>query len=95
MNLEISKILSVSTAHISKGTCGFLCWLPHEIDAVIYKKGYYGWFILTCDLDEQSNIPNDLWKLMKFSEANGCDWLNIDVDGPIVDGLETYSHGGD
>ena len=96
MGLEISKVLCANTAHISQQTADELIWNRHTFSHPIYPKENncgesYGWFVLTCDLeDEQYNIPDDLWEAMKFAEENGCDWLNLDADGPIVDGLKTY-----
>lgn len=41
-NKEICKMLTLSTAHISKDTVN---WLSRKPDVVAYKKSEYGWFI--------------------------------------------------
>lgn len=85
--MEISKMLTVSTAHINKETAKML---DGDIDIVIYDKGVYGWFIHIPDDPEEYNIPQELLKLMKFAKDLDCDWLCLDSDGEILDYLETY-----
>ena len=90
MGLNISKILNASTAHISQRT-GWWLEEHEDSDYVIYDKDYYGWFISCTDLDElEDDIPEDLMRVMRVAEANGCDWLNLDGACPIIEGLKTY-----
>ena len=100
MGLEISKILTISTAHIKQETGELLhnnneanCKLP-----VYYKKDEYGCFVF-CNKDymkdaiqDQSyeEIPQDLWRCMVLARIFDCDYLCLDCDGTIVDGLQTY-----
>ena len=89
MGLEISKVLAASTAHISKETAEKL--EHNAFQVVAYDKNGYGWFILCVGFDDwKKYIPEDLFQLMKFAEANGCDWLNLDGVCPIIEGLKTY-----
>lgn len=92
-NLEISKMLTISTAHLTYTTA-------HRILAVksivAYKKDIYGYFIhIDVDngveeIDDAADIPDDLKAAMKYALKNGCEWLCVDRDGPAVDELPTY-----
>lgn len=89
MGLNISRVLAASTAHISKETAEKLN--NEAFPVVAYDKNGYGWFILCVGFDDwKKYIPEDLFQLMKFAEANGCDWLNLDGACPIIEGLKTY-----
>lgn len=81
--MEISKILTVSTAHINKSTRELLDQDVYEAWQVIaYPKGDYGWFIYAV---EAGGAPPDLAMAMQYVKQNGCDWLCLDQDGPIED----------
>ena len=89
MRLEISHVLAASTAHIKQRTAEQLEY--NAFPVVAYDKNGYGWFILCVEFDDwKEDVPEDLFQLMKFAEANGCDWLNLDADAPIIEGLKTY-----
>lgn len=92
--MEISKMLTVSTAHISKETAELL---ENETkDLVVYKKENYGWFIHVLsldwenDLEDYLNIPYDLKNILCFTINNGCEWLCLDRDGEIINDLNVY-----
>jgi hypothetical protein len=93
--LEISKMLTVSTEHITEDTTNFID--DESVDTetnqlIVYKEDEYGWFIYTgFDIEEVKSIPEDLKKLIKFAKGNDCDWLRIDRDGRLVNGLPTYN----
>lgn len=98
--LEISKMLTLSTAHITKETAEKLeNRLPHfdsfwsAADHIaVYDKDDYGWWILVSELNyaELSQLPVDLAACCRLAMRNGCDWLCLDCDGPIEDCLPTY-----
>lgn len=95
-NLEITKMLTISTAHISEESSEYLENVHDKL--VVYDKGDYGWMIVIddnikdfCNTIGNSNIPSDIISCMIFARECGCDWLCLDCDGMVIDGLETYS----
>ena len=97
--MEISKMLTVSTAHITEGTAELLD--NDRLDIIVYPKDEYGWFITfeeniaNCynsdkNKSNYSYVPKDLLKLLMFAKDLGCDWLCLDRDGDILDYLDTY-----
>lgn len=88
--LEISKMLIISTAHISKATNELL--ENNAAGIVAYPKGEYGWLILVNNWKtEKKYITSDvLKKVLTFAESKGCDWLMLDRDAAEVDELPIY-----
>ena len=91
--LKISKMLTLSTAHITKETADLLDAFDIPFDICIYDKGtaldHCGWFLVDWTLSEET-IPEDLRACFKLAERNGCEWLCLDCDGPVEDCLPTY-----
>ena len=99
--MGISKMLTVSTAHIRKETAEFIenvCIDNTLSKLIVYDKTAhyndcseeYGWFIY-CNVNlPDLKVPTDLLKLIKFTKSSGCDWLCLDRDAEIVDGLDFY-----
>lgn len=95
--MEISKMLTISTVHITKETNDLL---ESEADKNItigfpevYGKENYGYFIhVPEDLEEYEEVPRDLLKCMLLAQKNDCEWLCLDCDGEVVDELETYCY---
>ena len=95
--LEIEKILTLSTAHITLDTNNMLI---RESDPnfcgclTVYSKDDYGFFIFVPDMEQLEadglNIPNDLMCCMKLASENGCSWLCLDCAGSEAEGLVTY-----
>lgn len=93
-DLEINKILTLSTGHLTNKTCN--TWLPQMIESTAipaYEKGEFGWLVFawsdSSSLDEP-DYPNDLRVCLAFAQEHDCLWVNFDADGPIVDGLPVY-----
>lgn len=93
---EISKMLTISSGHISDETAEMLEREP-ELNALrlsVYTKSAddgenYGWFIyLPSDIHD--GVPADLAKCMRIAASNGCNVLCLDGDGPEYPGLETF-----
>lgn len=65
-----------------------------EATLIVDPISDYGWRI--CVTEAVDNFaakvtPNDsLLILLRFAEAHHCDWLAIDRDGPVIDGLQTF-----
>ncbi len=91
--LEIHKILTLSTTHISKKTADSLNMLNNE-DLILYKKDEFGWFIYIIDGDSErindKSIPDDLAAIIKLAKSKECEIICLDRDACKVDGLFTY-----
>ena len=101
--LEICKMITMSTGHISMKTNGLLRKVADHNSRVlgkyipsfvVFKKDVFGYFIylgaLYGDVDEYDPLPGDLRDIFKLAVKNNCLWLCLDCDGPIVDGLTIY-----
>lgn len=101
--MEISRMLTISTAHITKETADNLnkdC-LPlnpehcsdhafcFHIGIAVYPKDDYGWF-LWIGPAELSLAPPDLRQCIEFARRHNCEWLCLDCDGLIEGSLQTY-----
>lgn len=92
MDLEIDKIVTVSTGHVSKETAAML--EAGTVSTATFAKGEYGWFVYAGSYDE--NLPNgdtmpaELGALINLAGRNGCVWLVLDCDGPILEGFPTF-----
>jgi len=90
--MEITKMLTVSTAHIMKNTPELLNDGIRGL--VIYKKDEYGWFIFVPSYDKEYNnlslIMPDLHRLLVFAKDMDCEWLCLDCDGEILEYFQTY-----
>ena len=94
--LEIDKMLTISSLHVSADTKDLLDQAAddNEEDPMppVYEKQGYGWFV-ACDPDNKEiwdNCPADLVQCMKLVRDNGCFWLCLDADGPRVETLEFF-----
>lgn len=103
--LEITKMLTLSTAHIRPETGKAL-----EIEAdtndmglTVYDKGgsgeTYGWFImLTQDATEEyrkaaneNKLPRDLYNCIALALDMDCEILCLDCDGPVMPYLTQHT----
>lgn len=90
--LEITNLLTISTAHITESTAAFLDNKDRE-ELVVYEKGEFGWFIALTTYyleDELKQIPDDLAKIIYFALGANCQWLCLDQDGDVINGLPTF-----
>lgn len=96
--LEISKILTLGTAHITEKTADMLAQ-ESELNVMrltVYNKWSdseeYGWFIyLNDDPKDNGPIPRDLAACIKLAKDNGCGILCLDCEGPTIPILKTFS----
>ena len=79
--LEISKMLTISTVHISKETAALLN--ENNLSIPVFNKGEHGWFVWVEDNNEV--IPEDLSKAIDLAQNMDCEWLCLDTDGEILD----------
>lgn len=89
--MEIARILTLSTAHITSETADLLDNAENHIDLTIYPKGEYGWFIyISDDIEKVFNVPVDLKKCLVFANHHKCKWLCLDRDGNTTIALPMY-----
>lgn len=90
--MEISKMLTISTAHITMETARELNIESNtnNMQLSVYKKSDYGWFIYVNDDLDNRTIPDDLLKCLEFAKDLGCEWLCLDCDGEVLEYLYTY-----
>lgn len=94
VKLDITKILTLSTAHIKPETAIALDNEPNtnKFGLSVYAKAGYGWFIYIGSVidDAFDHLPEDLKACVAFTKKQNCEWLCLDTDGEEVDELKTY-----
>lgn len=94
--MEITKMLTLSTAHIKESTSFFLTdasFTQHCPNFVVFNKGEYGFWVYIPDdfmQDDTFTGPEDLLACMQLAKENDCIWLCLDRDGPEEPELPTY-----
>ncbi len=91
-DLDISKMLTLSTAHIKPSTTRYI---DEAIDCgslAAYRKDGYGWNIHCIDLEGElpEDLPEDLKACIDLARRNGCDILCLDGDGDPTNLLSMY-----
>ncbi len=94
---HISKMLTISTAHVSQNTAvklhiGYIQYDLDEINLCIYNKSGFGWFVyVPDDINDPNNIiPDDLLDCLLVAKKYGCEWLCLDRDGETIPDLKSY-----
>ena len=87
MPREISKMLTLSMAHVSPEACKLLeAGDYHHVVAYTYE---YGWFVsvpeASCFSEEESLVA-----CFKLARKHKCTWVQFDRDGPEEETLKTY-----
>lgn len=93
--LEISRMLTISTAHIAESTFDLLMGCDnagarHGYSGIcVYSKADYGFFIYIDKEEFMANIenddcPEDLFAVVKYAIAHGCSVLCLDSDGKMI-----------
>ena len=86
-DLSITKVLTLSTAHICEATedmleeaadpCGL--YSAQMLPVSVYKKSDYGWWVYLPDyIPGGPAVPDDLRACIELARANGCTWLSLD-----------------
>lgn len=90
--MEITKMLTLSTVHISKETAEMLDCIEgrYDVPLIVFNKDDCGWFIHVSDGFEEENMSHDLKKCLLFAKDLGCKWLCLDCDGEVLDYLEKF-----
>jgi hypothetical protein len=96
MTLEFRKILVLSTAHVTAKTAAMLNSTPQPKWPVCGGPyGPWGWFIYAHDEncgEGADAIPDDLFAVLTFARAQGCDNVLFDADADVIDDLPEYDH---
>ena len=83
----IERMPVLSTAHISKKESENL---PGPLAGASWE---YGWFLYVADLDKR-DCPAANWpgvaNIMEAARRWGVDWVRLDCDGPVCEGLPTF-----
>ena len=91
--LPISKMITLSTAHITEETNQLLSKAADNtitnFSITVYKKDEYGYFIYISD-DTTNTLPSDLTDLIIFAKELDCEILCLDRDGEILPFLKKY-----
>ena len=97
MKFEISKMMTLSNAHVTQDTYDKLLEKDgtDEFPLAVYKKEDYGVFIYidenTSMKEYKKNCPKDLYDCIFVAHKHDCPILCLDCDGPIMDSLRTYT----
>lgn len=93
--MEISKMITMSTGHISEETSKILGDENSNLPIAVYNKEKFGWFIyLPTDKTEDAiilkELPKDLAIIFMFARYNMFDIICLDCDGSDIDELPIY-----
>lgn len=96
----IFKMLDVSSSHISHGNATFLAngdFARYE-DLTVSPWFDYGWIIRVPNSTGDSTCTTlalcghrGLADVLRHAQKLGCDYVKLDQDGEVIDGLETYN----
>lgn len=92
-------MLDVSSRHIAHGTAGWLAYYEPSRGSDIILQPWFdsGWIIRVPDADEAvvSTLAlqdhRGLAAVLFHARKLGCDYVKLDQDGEVIDGLETYN----
>lgn len=97
--LEIMKMWVISTAHLPQQERVLLnSWLrgtdttdDSVHPAVVDPVGEYGWRVDVSSIEAEAiSVAPVLTRLALMAQANGCEMLQLDRDGPVHTGLELF-----
>jgi hypothetical protein len=100
--LEISKLVTLSTSHLSQTTANNLPSGRGDHQGVVGTPDWWpqfsrdeGWlfWVPTDEAAFQSiyaESPKDLLDVLMYVRNSGCEWLLFDSDGPLCDVLYQY-----
>lgn len=87
--LEISYMLTISTAHIRPETSSLLD--KDAVGLIVYQAGECGHMVVTTGLEFcRECIPEDLNVCVKYAAEHDCDLLHFDNDAQTVPDLPVY-----
>lgn len=93
---EINMMLTLSTSHIPNDERQWVEENPHQVWA---DTPYFWVFRVPLDApvlgavfeERLSEYPENLGKLIRLAKNLNCDFLRLDVDGPVLENLPTWN----
>ena len=96
--LDITRVLNLSTAHITQDTADTLarCALNNDYIPLcsVYERGEYGWYVYIDDSDDPNFIPDELSDIRDciiFALKHDINCICFDRDADTVIGLPVYN----
>lgn len=93
VSTNYSKMMNLSTAHISEETAIWLQEGNHP-SLIFYTKSVYGFWIMVPPEQEDwgniSDVPDELRTILHYANEHCCAWFMLDYDYDQVDGLPTF-----
>jgi hypothetical protein len=94
----IRKFLDISNAHVSKEARD---WLNEQAAENHEDGGYpgcwhvashvFGWWLRAAEPDDaHEGFPESLLPVCAHAKAAGCDFILLDADAEVIDGLPVY-----
>ena len=88
--MDISKMLTISMAHITEETDNELQHNPDKFEELFYYETGSEYIIWAMPHSTLEDIPEDLKACLEFARQNDCQCLCLDCDGEEVPELPTY-----
>lgn len=82
----VHSYLDCSSLHLTEATRDALD------GGIVYAtmRGDFGWFVFAGERDDPPKVPDDLAAVLARARELGCTYVLVDVDAPLVAGLEVY-----
>lgn len=92
-NIRLALVLS--TGHVTEETARLLDAIPvsaweKELGVTGGRYGEYGWFVYCSPRNDGDRIAADLFSVMQFAIAKGCEHILFDRDEPFEPELPRY-----
>ncbi len=95
MALNISRIIALSTGHLTGDTMNRLENTPYDSSTYPVAGGPipYGFFVYAHDDQGEGPdaVPDDVWTCCEFARAQGCDYIRFDCDVDMIPDLPDHS----
>jgi hypothetical protein len=93
MSAEITKLMALSTSHVTEQTAKALDDESADFGTPHYDYGGYGWILVVPPNKEawdRLNCPPELRTVLEFAGRRGCERLLLDRDAPPTPDLPTW-----
>jgi len=99
MSLEIEKVLTLSTAHMTHADSEYLESLEckSEPRPFLFANYDYGYVVRAPSLKHEEfeiafeDTSQEFRDVINFAAKEGCRWVCFDQDGPIIDDLPEFA----